>query len=166
LAPASRKRRPHSEVGGSAPGVSRSELRDEQTRAALLPLRADEWPAPLVVAIVVAILLAVGVATSVATVANLSRHGGSIPGAVFLAVVLLALARGMYVRRYWAVLGFQALLAFQLLVASLALMLATTLTAAALCLLSIALGGWLFWKLVRIMGRIQADERIPSERAR
>jgi hypothetical protein len=27
------------------------------------------------------------------------------------------------------------------------------------CLLSIGLGGWLFWKLVRVMGRIQAGER-------
>jgi hypothetical protein len=24
---------------------------------------------------------------------------------------------------------------------------------------SVALGGWLFWKLIRVMGRIQAGER-------
>ncbi len=62
----------------------------------------------------------------------------------------------MYQRRYWAVLGFEALLAFQIIVTSLALVVASTVLAAALCLLSIGLGGWLFWKLVRVMGRIQA----------
>jgi hypothetical protein len=77
---------------------------------------------------------------------------------MFLACVLALLAGGMYRRRYWAVLSFEALLAFQILVTSLALMVASTLLAAGLCLLSIVLAGWLFWKLVRVMGRIQARE--------
>ena len=54
--------------------------------------------------------------------------------ALFLAVVLALLARGMYRRRYWAVLGFEALLAFQIIVTSLALVVASTLLAAAMCL--------------------------------
>ena len=61
--------------------------------------------------------------------------------------------------RYWAVLGFEALLAFQIIVTSLALVVASTMLAAAVCLVAIGLGGWLFWKLVRVMGRIQAGER-------
>ena len=65
----------------------------------------------------------------------------------------------MYERRYWAVLGFEALLAFQVLVTSLALVVASTFLAAGLCLASVLLSGWLFWKLVRVMGRIQAGER-------
>ena len=65
----------------------------------------------------------------------------------------------MYRRRYWAVLGFEALLAFQILVTSLALVVASTILAAAICVVSVGLGGWLFWKLVRVMGRIQAGER-------
>jgi hypothetical protein len=65
----------------------------------------------------------------------------------------------MHRRRYWAVLSFQALLTFQILVTSLALVVSSTITAAAGCLLSIALASWLFWKLVRVMGRIQAAER-------
>jgi protein-S-isoprenylcysteine O-methyltransferase Ste14 len=64
----------------------------------------------------------------------------------------------MYQTRYWAVLGFEALLAFQVIIASLALVVASTLAAAGICLVSIGLGGWLFWKLVRVMGRIQAGE--------
>ena len=40
---------------------------------------------------------------------------------------------GMYRRRYWAVLGFEGLLAFQIIVTSLALVVAATIPAAALC---------------------------------
>ena len=130
-----------------------------QGRAALQPLAEGERPAALLVAVAVAGLVATGVAVGALTIHNLRSHGGSAPGGIFIAVVLAALAVGMYRRRYWAVLGFEALLAFQILVTSLALVIATTILAAALCLLSIGLGGWLFWKLVRVMGRMQAGER-------
>ena len=133
------------------------------TRVSLPPLDAHERPSALLVAVAVAVVLALGILTSVVTVHNLSRHGGSLPGGLFLAGVLLLLAWGMYRRRYWAVLGFEALLAFQIIVTSLALIVADTLLAAGLCALSIGLAGWLFWKLVRVMGRIQAGERHPGE---
>ncbi|TMM18626.1 MAG: hypothetical protein E6F96_05915 [Actinobacteria bacterium] len=106
--------------------------------------------------------VAVGVIVSAATVKDLSRHGGSLPGAVFIAAVLALLAGGLYQRRYWAVLGFEALLAFQILVTSLALVVASTVIAAVGCLLSVALGGWLFWKLLRVMSRIGAGERMRA----
>ncbi|HUH81801.1 MAG TPA: hypothetical protein VLZ06_10785 [Solirubrobacteraceae bacterium] len=133
--------------------------RDEQARAELSPLAPDERPPALLVAIAACGLLAVGVIVSALTVHDLSRHGGSVPGAALLAAVLVALAVGMARRRYWAVLCFEALLAFQILVTALALTVASTLLAAGECLVAIGLGGWLFWKLVRVMGRIQAGER-------
>lgn len=126
---------------------------------ALQPLGERERPVPLLVAVAVALVLAFGVCLSLVTVHDLARHGGSLPGGLLLAGVLLLLAWGMYERRYWAVLGFEALLAFQVIVTSLALIVAETLLAAGLCLLSMGLAGWLFWKLVRVMGRIQAGER-------
>jgi hypothetical protein len=130
---------------------------------ALQPLGERERPVPLRVAVAVALVLAFAVCVSLATVHNLSRHGGSVPGGLLLACVLLGLAWGMYERRYWAVLGFEALLAFQIVVTSLALIVAETLLAAGLCAISIGLAGWLFWKLVRVMGRIQAGERDTDE---
>jgi len=133
--------------------------REELARAALSPLGEHEWPVPLRVAIAVCLVLAVGVIAGAATVHDLSRHGGSVPGAALLAIVLLLIAQGMYRRRYWAVLSFEALLAFQIIVTSLALVVASTLLAAAICLVSVLLGGWLFWKLVRVMGRIQVQDR-------
>jgi hypothetical protein len=133
--------------------------RDAAARAALGPLGEREWPVALRVAIAVCVVLAIAVVAGAASVHDLSRHGGSLPGAALLAVVLAALAQGMYRHRYWAVLSFEALLAFQIIVTSLALVVASTLLAAAICVVSVGLGGWLFWKLVRVMGRIQAGER-------
>jgi hypothetical protein len=133
--------------------------REELLRAELEPLGENEWPRALLVAIAVCVLVAIAVIVGAATVHNLSQHGGSLPGGVFLAAILLTLALGMYRHRYGAVLGFEALLAFQIIVTSLALVVASTIVAALICVVSVGLGGWLFWKLVRVMGRMQAGER-------
>jgi hypothetical protein len=147
--------------GGGRP---RGAEREAQLAAALEPLGVDERPIPLLAAVAVCVVLAVAVTVGALTVHDLSRRGGSIGGAVFLTAVLLALARGMFYGQYWAVLGFEALLAFQIIVTSLALVVASTVLAASVCLLSIGLGGWLFWKLIRVMGRIQARDRPPRLR--
>jgi hypothetical protein len=151
------------EAVGPGTAAARRRIREEELRAALAPLGAEERPRALLVAIALSALLALAVIVGALTVHNLSSRGGSVAGAVFLAAIFLALAQGMYRRRYWAVLGFEALLAFQVLVTSLALVVASTVEAAAICVVSVGLGGWLFWKLVRVMGRIQAGEqRTPS----
>jgi hypothetical protein len=145
---------------GDQPGRPTRDEREALAAAALRPLDPDERPAALLVGAGVCALLALGVIVGALTVHDLAHRGGSLPGAVFLTAVLLALAQGIYRRSYWAVLGFEALLAFQIAVTSLALVVASTLLAAGVCLLSISLAGWLFWKLIRVMGRIQAGERI------
>jgi hypothetical protein len=137
----------------------RGDERAQLARDALRPLGPAERPGALRVAIALCVVLAIAVVAGAATVHDLSRHGGSLPGAALLAIVFALLAQGMYRRRYWAVLSFEALLAFQIIVTSLALVVASTLLAAGVCLVSVGLGGWLFWKLVRVMGRIQAGER-------
>ncbi len=159
--------RPEPEERSPAPGregrAAERARRDELARAALVPLAEGERPVALLIAVAVASLLAVAITVGVLTIHDLRHHGGSVPGGAFLALVLAALAWGMYQRRYWAVLAFEALLAFQIIVTSLALVVASTLPAAGACLVSIALGGWLFWKLVRVMGRLQAGERGTGE---
>jgi hypothetical protein len=130
--------------------------RDQQARAQLQPLGEHERPLPLLIAVTVAALVGAGVLVGTFTARELSRHGGSAPGGIFIAAALFTLAVNMYRRRHWAVLGFEALLAFQVIATSLALVVARTWVAAALCLVAIVLGGTLFWKLVRVMGRIQA----------
>jgi len=132
--------------------------REQLAREALRPLAPGERPPALRVAIGACALLAIAVLAGAASVHDLSRHGGSLPGALTIAVVLALLGQGMYRQRYWAVLSFEALLAFQIIVTSLALVVASTVTAALICAAGIGLGGWLFWKLIRVMGRIQASE--------
>ncbi len=147
--------------GGERSGGPRrgSGPREQEARAALAPLDEGERPLALLIAVAVCALLAIGVIVGATTVHDLSRRGGSLAGGVLLAAVLAALALGMYRRRYWAVLGFEALLAFQVIVTALALVVASSILAAVLCLLSIGLAGWLFYKLIRVMGRIGAGER-------
>ena len=153
---------PEPESGAGAPASGSGELggrRERPAPAPLEPLGEGERPPALFVAIGVSVVLAVAVLVGGLTVHDLSRHGGSLPGAIFIAAILVLLALGMYRRRYMAVLGFEALLTFQIIATSLALLLASSIVTAAISLLAIVLGGWLFWKLIRIMGRIQAGER-------
>ncbi len=70
--------------------------------------------------------------------------------------LMALLAGGMWLRRYLAVLAFEALLALAVLVFSLFLVEASNVEAVVLCVAVIGASGWLFWKLVRVMGRIAA----------
>jgi hypothetical protein len=146
--------------GNDAATVSRSEQRAEAARARLEPLAEGERPGAVTVAAAVAALLAVLVVVGYATGARIGTRG-SLAGAILLAALMLVAAVGMWRVRYWAVLGFEALLAFQVIVASLSLLVASNLWAVVLCVALIGAGGWLFWKLIRAMARIQMPERRP-----
>jgi hypothetical protein len=139
---------------------SRAELRSAARRAELVPLAPRERPPALVVCAAIAGLL--GLANVVLYLAGVKisgRHPG--PGVLSFSVVMLAAAWGLWGRRYWAVLAFQALLALAVLTFSLFLVEASNIQALALCLVIIGGGGWLFWKLVGVMARIQ----MPTDRS-
>lgn len=138
-----------------------SEERAAEARAELVPLSDGERPGAVTIAAVVSVLLGILVVVGYATGARVGGEG-SLPGALFLCGVFLVAGWGMWNLRYWAVLGFEALLAFQLIVASLSLMVASNVWAAILCVAVIGFGGWLFWKLIRAMARIQMPERRPA----
>ncbi|MCA1690273.1 MAG: hypothetical protein LC720_07560, partial [Actinobacteria bacterium] len=114
-----------------------------------------ERPPALLVAIGLAGLL--GLVNLVGYLAG-ARIGGHRlgPGILSFSVVMGLAVWGMVRRRYWAVLGFQAFVALIVLYFCLLLILASNLEGLALCLVVIGGGGWLFWKLVRVMARIQA----------
>jgi multisubunit Na+/H+ antiporter MnhC subunit len=69
----------------------------------------------------------------------------------------------MWQRRYWAVLGFQALLGIILLVFALFLLRASNVLAVVVSVAIITVAGWLFWKLIRILARLQTPTA-PSRR--
>jgi hypothetical protein len=116
-------------------------------------------------AIVAAVL---GVLNVVFLVAGIEVRGqeAQARGVLALSAVLLLAAAGMWMRRYWALLGFQVLLGITIAFAGLSLLVATNVAAVALCVAIVALGGTLFWKLVRVMGRVQAGTTRPRNEVR
>jgi hypothetical protein len=151
--PRSRKR-----VGAGAGTVNRSEIRNEAVRATLRPYAPGERPAPVTIGASVALVL--GLANLGLMVGGYKIHGHSeVAGGVIFAVITLSAAAGMLRMRYLAVLGFEAVLGIAIVVFALFLIRASNILAVLLCLAVISLGGWLFWKLVRVMSRMQAPER-------
>lgn len=157
----SRKRVPPRPEPTPAPRPSRSEARAAETRATLEPLTPAERPLAVTISAVVAVVIAV--ANVVAYLAGLEVRGArpAITGILVLSVLLGACAIGLWRVRYWAVLGFEAMIALTVVYAALSLTVASNAAAIVLCVALIGLGGWLFYKLVRIMARLQMPVRAP-----
>jgi hypothetical protein len=86
------------------------------------------------------------------------KVGGQHPHLVEILIfsgLMLTCAIGMWMMRYWALLGFQTLLAIGLVGFSLALVRVESIVWALVCILVIAGGGFLFYKLVRVLSRVQ-----------
>ena len=137
--------------------TSRSEARNAAVRATLTPLAPGERPWALKVATLIALLIGVG-DLAVVIIEGSFRVGGAhtAPGGVVLfSVLMLVCAWGMWQLRYWAVLGFQAILAFVILFFSLLLTRANNLVAVVAAVAVVGGGGYLFYKLVRVLSRLQ-----------
>ena len=166
--PRRRKRRPtvpaavaRSAQAPAPPAGSRGQRRDEAARAALAPLLPGERPRALLSAILVC--AALGAANAIAYAANATiegRHPG--PGVLAFSALMALLAGGMWLRRYLAVLAFEALLAIAILVFSLFLVEASNVQGVLVCVAVIGGAGWQFWKLVRVMGRMSAPSQSSS----
>lgn len=140
---------------------SRSEARNAAVRATLTPLAPGERPWPLKIAALIALLIGAG-DLIVVIIDGSFRVGGAhtAPGGVVLfSILMLVCAWGMWQLRYWAVLGFQAILVFVVLIFSLLLLRANNLLAVITGLLVVGGGGYLFYKLVRVLSRLQMPER-------
>lgn len=147
-------------------GYARGRARDEEVRASLEPLAAGERPRVVTIAAIIAFAFAIANVVSALTGNDISTASGdpSIATAVTTALLLVA-GLGMLARQYWAVLGFQTILGIQIVFFSLYLITVQTLLQALVTVVAIGLLGWLFWKLVRPMARMQVPrpER-PRER--
>jgi len=123
------------------------------------PLAPGERPWPLVAGALVA--FALGALTLALFLADV-KVAGSRPAAapVFVyAGLMLGLGVGVWRRRYWAVLALQALLAIGLLAFSLAAIRATSVAWLVICVAVIGGGGFLFFKLVGVIGRIPPSDQ-------
>ncbi|HUE26090.1 MAG TPA: hypothetical protein VMP89_04900 [Solirubrobacteraceae bacterium] len=141
----------------TAPRLSRGERKNAAVRATLTPLSPGERPWVITVGALLAalnglvqlILFAAGVKLKVA---------GTKPQAfsvIVFAVLMFVCAGGMWKMRYWAVLGFQALLAIVVLTFGLVLIRANNILGLAVSLVVVVAGGFLFFKMVRVLSRLQ-----------
>ena len=139
-------------------GYARSRQRNEEARANLEPLGPGERPKAVTVAAVVAALLGIANVVLLITGGNLDDRARR-NGAIAFAVVMLVAAVFMWRGKYWAVLGFQALLAISIVIAALALLFASNVEAVIRSVLIIVPAAVLFWYLIRAMARLQMPTR-------
>ena len=135
--------------------LTRSQRRDAEARASLTPIAPGERPGVIQISTVVAALL--GLANLVAWLAG-DKIGGKHPaasGIVVFSALMFACAIGLWRLWYGAVLGFMALLAIIATIFALLLIEASNILGLVVALLVIVAAGYLFFKLVRVLSRIQ-----------
>jgi hypothetical protein len=135
---------------------ARTEAENSAARAKLTPLAPGERPAPLLAGVAVASLAAL--VNLIAYLAGAKLHGSRLSSHELIPFifVMAVLAGGMWRRSAATVLLFMALLAVVIVLFSLFLVEASNLLGVLVPIVFIGGGGYLFWKLVRVLGRIQA----------
>ena len=153
--------------------AARSEAKNAAARAELEPLADGERPLVVTIGAVVSALIAVSSIVGYLAGVEVTKFGSDgiqqgedeAPLVSVIAVVVLmgTMAWGMWRARYWAVLGFQALLVILLIAASLGLVAATSWVQAVGTTLLIAGAGALFYFMIKAMARIQMPQRPGAE---
>jgi hypothetical protein len=139
------------------------EERNRAAREALEPLPQDERPPVVTVGAVVSGLIAASVVIAYLAGAEVNGERPPILQVIPSAVVMGVMSFGMWRARYWAVLGFQAILALLILAAALGLVSAGSAAQLVGNLTLIAIAGSLFYFMIKALARIQMPERAPRE---
>jgi hypothetical protein len=157
-----RKRRVASGAVQENPAAQPAKSKADIAREQLVPLEQGERPTAVTIGALIA--SALGVSTVVLFAAGVDTGSGDArsPATLVYAALMLFMAQGMWRARYWAVLGFQALLALLILVWSLFLVRAESVLGVLVALAVIGAAGTLFWFLVKALARIQMPERRPQ----
>jgi hypothetical protein len=141
----------------AAPRRATSEERNAAVRAALSPFAPGERPWVIKLGALLALLsgavqLGLYLGGVKLHVANTHPAAGS---TIVFAGLMFACAAGMWLMRYWAVLGFMALMALLLLYFSFALIKASSVAGFGISIAGVCVTGALFFKLVRVLSRLQ-----------
>jgi hypothetical protein len=158
---ARRERKRRREAAGAPPTERPRPSKDDIAREHLVPLEHGERPRVVTVGAVIATAMAVSTVVLFAAGVEVQGSDARTPGTIVYAGLMGAMAVGMWLARYWAVLGFQTLLAFAIVIWSLLLIKAESILGALLALAVIAAAGTMFWFLVKAMARIQMPARRP-----
>jgi hypothetical protein len=140
-------------------GVSGSELKNQRARAALEPLEEGERPRVVTVGALVSALIALVTVGAWVVGAEVDGERPSVVQVFAPAILFGVMAAGMWRSRYWAVLGFQAVMAILMVGAFLTLVSATSLLGALTPILILLVAGALFWFTVKALARIQMPDR-------
>jgi hypothetical protein len=153
--------------------AARTEAKNEAARQALEPLTEGERPTVVTVGAIVSGLVALSVVIGWAAGVEVTKFGsdgiqqgeGHAPllSVIVSAGLMSVMAYGMWRARYWAVLGFQAILVLTLLAASLGLLQATKWTQAIGTTVILIGAGAMFYFMIKAMARIQMPERPRPE---
>ncbi len=160
-----RKQRAQQSSGPAvARGYERSRRKDEEARAALVPLEPGERPRAVTAGALVALLFAL--ANLISYVAGLKVQGDrpAAAGVIVYSGLMLLVAYGMWRSKYWAVLGMEALLAILIIIFSLVALGAGSILAVLIAIAVVAAAGTLFWFLIKAMARIQMPERPGAQK--
>ena len=153
--------------------AARTEAKNEAARAELAPLPEGSRPLVVTIGAVISALIAISSIVGYVAGVEVTRIGSDgieqgeheAPIASVIAVVALmgTMAYGMWRARYWAVLGFQALLVIVLVAGSLGLLAAATWLEAVGTTSLIVAAGALFYFMIKAMARIQMPDRPGAE---
>jgi len=166
---APRKRKQRRGTGGAVtaggPPLSRkerTEAKNQAIRESLQPIELDDRPFWLTVSAIVAGALATGNVIAWAVGAKVDGDRPLFATVAFQALLMGSLAYGMWRGRYWAVLGMEAVMAILIVILAVLLLKASTALTVVILVGVIMFAGLLFWKLVRVMARMQVPEE-PQE---
>jgi len=139
--------------------AARYEERNRVAREALEPLAPAERPVVITIGAVISGALAVSGLVAYALGATVYGSRLILLQVIITGVLMGTMAIGMWRVRYWAVLGFQAVLALLLLTSALRLVVAQDLVQVFGNIAVLAITGSLFYFMVKAMARIQMPTR-------
>jgi hypothetical protein len=146
--------------GSAGRRARRTRLKDDQAREALEPLPEGVRPFVVTLGAILSTLLFAATLLGWALWETLRNDPRPPVVAVLVFAALVGvMAAGMWGGRYWAVLGFEALLVFPMLGSVLGVLQAATVLQALGNLLILAVAGTLFYFMVKSLARIQMPER-------
>ena len=139
--------------------MSRSEMKNAEARAKLVPLEPGERPRAVTIgAVVTTIAAVVNFALYLAGV-DIQGQRPALAGIIGFTGLMLAMAWGLWRAKYWAVLGLMAMLGIIVLFMSLFAIRAENVKSVLIVLAIVIPSGTLFWFLIRALARIQMPER-------
>jgi peptidoglycan/LPS O-acetylase OafA/YrhL len=158
---AERRKRKERGLERRAEIAERYEERNREAREELEPLETGERPLIVSVGAVLSALICLSIIGAYVAGAEVNGERPRVLQVVAPAILMGVMAVGMWRVRYWAVLGFEAVLGLLLVAAVLGLTSAGSGVQLAGNLVLIAISGALFFFMIKAMARIQMPERKP-----